>query len=214
MDVDFDPEDPGHGSAAFSTYQARILRDLARSEKPLAFLDLHSGARTLMVPWGNKPYESVDYPDQKRVLQAVADKMCADCAMGSNRNIIGYENPGEIIDHMYAREGIKYSMLWEVFDGFSSSLLTVGAAGASGCFSQFNPAAKEFEETVASWSSAIGVLADFVRQNVTADERSTKGAEHMRPPESSAVENTDEALAQARRSTSSRGRPLADRMTT
>ena len=83
-----------------------------------------------MTSWGARHHGNPDSADQQAILsKAQAAAKCSNmtCPIGNNCDIIDYQNPGEIIDHMYAKQGIKYSTLWEVW------------AGESGCLSQFNP---------------------------------------------------------------------------
>jgi len=163
MDVDFEAGGD-HGAAPFSTYQARILRRLAADEKPLAYVDLHSGFNSLMVPWGSRSYTTADYPDQKKLLDRVAKGSCPKCKMGSNCKVIGYRNPGEIIDHMYQKQGIKYSTLWEIYNGKDES----------NCLEYFNPLEKKaYDATVARWTRALQTFTHGVRRNVKVGERST-----------------------------------------
>jgi len=163
MDVDFKLASD-HGTAPFSTYQARILRSLAESERPVAYVDLHSGARSLMVSWGAREATSKDFPDQRRLLEVVKKAHCPDCAIGSNMKVIGYQNPGEILDHMYAVQGIKYSTLWEVYEGDDTN----------SCSSYFNPPVALFEKTVEDWSGALRAFGRLVRETVESDERSSE----------------------------------------
>lgn len=169
MEVDFEPDVDNHGPKPFSTYQARLLRDIAREESPLAYVDLHSGAKSLMVSWGARYGVTPDYPDQRKLFQVVQQGFCEDCEMGSNRVVIAYMNQGEIIDHMYAVEGIKYSTLWEVYQGLGS------------CFSMFNPPAAELLQVVDNWAGALQQFAQLVGVRVSRDERSTPGALDMDP---------------------------------
>lgn len=163
MDVDFEASGD-HGAAPFSTYQARILRRLAADEKPLAYVDLHSGFHSLMVPWGSRSYTTADYPDQKRLLDQVAKSSCPKCEIGSNCKVIGYRNPGEIIDHMYQKQGIKHSTLWEIYDGKDEA----------NCLEYFNPLdKKEYDATVARWTRALQTFTHGVRRNVKVGEHST-----------------------------------------
>lgn len=163
MDVDFEPSE-GHGSHPFSTYQTRVLRGLAESERPLAYVDLHSGYNSLMVPWGSKEYTTPDFPAQRRLLDEVSSKSCPECEIGSNCKVIGYRNPGEIMDHMYQIAGIKYSTLWEIFEGSDSSK----------CLDYFNPMDRDvFHSTVHRWTQAVTYVGQFVRDHVGIAERST-----------------------------------------
>merc|ERR1719152_568291 len=86
MDVDWGKgEKQNWGARPFSAYQSRILRDIAIEKKPHAFVDLHTGARTLMTSWGYKPGTDPDFKAQKKVLDIIRDKHCSDCRIGSNR---------------------------------------------------------------------------------------------------------------------------------
>lgn len=152
------------GEKPFSTYQARILRDLAAKDKYTGFIDLHTGARSLMTSWGFKPMTDPDFGDQKKVLDIIQKKHCPDCEIGSNRVVIGYENPGEVIDHMYAVAGIKYTSLWEIYDGHSSD-----------CIRNFNAADDEYEESVNNWSNALLTFGQYIHTSVGVNERSNPG---------------------------------------
>jgi hypothetical protein len=174
MDVDFRPSSD-HGEIAFSTYQTRILRSIASEESPLAYVDLHSGARSLMVSWGARDGVTPDYPDQANLLEKIRGGYCTDCEIGSNRLVIDYINEGEIIDHMYAKQRIKYSTLWEVYKG---------STGLE-CETLFNPPKHELKAVADNWADALLEFARLVDTNVNGDERSIEGALQMEaiPPE-------------------------------
>jgi|Transcript_94289 hypothetical protein len=162
MDVDFEASE-GHGPRPFSTYQTRVLRSLAEKEKPLAYVDLHSGYNSLMVPWGSREYTTPDFPAQRRLLDEVSSKSCPKCEIGSNCKVIGYRNPGEIMDHMYQVAGIKYSTLWEIYQGNENG----------SCIDYFNPTTRDvFHSTVGRWTQAVKSVAHYVRDNVGISERS------------------------------------------
>jgi hypothetical protein len=145
MDVDFEAGD-GHGPRPFSTYQARILRRLAEAEQPLAYVDLHSGFQSLMVPWGSREYTSPDYSAQQHLLEEISAQTCPRCPIGSNCKVIGYRNPGEIMDHMYHTQRIKYSTLWEIYQG----------QGREDCLELFNPLEyNAFNSTLTQWTKAL-----------------------------------------------------------
>jgi len=165
MDVDWGRgEKQDWGEKPFSTYQARILRDVAAEHKPQAFVDLHTGAESLMTSWGYKPKTNPDFPDQKKVLDLIKERHCPKCEIGSNRIVIAYPNPGEVIDHMYAKQKIKYSTLWEVYEG-----------DASDCVAQFNPPDDKYEAVVDNWSGALATFGDYMRTTVDVDERARPG---------------------------------------
>lgn len=166
MDVDWGKgAKQNWGTKPFSTYQARILRDLAAKEQPTAFVDLHSGARSLMTSWGFRPHTDPDYAAQQKSLAGVKANHCPDCEVGSNRVVIGYPNPGETIDHMYSKQNIKYTSLWEIYKGPGE------------CVQYFNPPDKELHENANNWAEALITHGSYIEKHVDASERS-------RPPES------------------------------
>lgn len=151
-----------HGSQPFSAYQSRILRDLAVSERPVAYVDLHSGAETLMVPWGQRAGVTTDFLAQSSLLQEVAAKSCPNCQIGSNRLVIDYENPGEIIDYMYARAGVKYSTLWEVFQGTLNG----------DCVSFFNPSTSQLPAVKTRWANGLHRFVELIGSDVEEGDHS------------------------------------------
>lgn len=155
-DVDYDPDDGGHPKP-FGSYQARILRDLAAKHRPLAFVDLHSCALAMMTPWGHKEQHNPDYEAQLRLLRPVKAAACPRCPLGTNRQVIGYDCPGELLDHMYAKAGVKYSYVWELFD-------------------DCNPPAPQFDGVVGNWTRGLEKLAALVDREVGAGERSAAAA--------------------------------------
>lgn len=155
------------GTAPFSTYQARVMRSVAGRHKPLAYVDLHSGARTMMTSWGFKHEVNPDYADQEKVLKAIQVRHCEDCKLGANSVTIGYDNPGEMIDHMYAKQGIKYTCLWELWRG--------EPGGHEPCIGYFNPYDGEYEKQVENWSDALLTFGAYMHTNVDASERSNPG---------------------------------------
>jgi hypothetical protein len=165
MEVDWGKgHDQNWGTKPFSMYQSRILRDLASKDNYLGYIDLHTGARSLMTSWGFKPATDPDFADQKKVLDIIKQKHCPDCEIGSNRVVIGYENPGEVIDHMYATAGIKYTSLWEIYDGDTSD-----------CIHNFNARDDEYETSVNNWSDALLSYGQYMHTSVDANERSNPG---------------------------------------
>jgi hypothetical protein len=166
-DVDWGKgEKQNWGTSAFSTYQARIMRDVAEKHKPIAYIDLHSGARSLMTSWGFQHVTDPDYPDQEKLLKVIQEGHCKDCRIGANSVTIGYDNPGEIIDHMYAKQGIKYSTLWELW---------MGGDGSEPCIGFFNPYDKHYEKQVDNWSEALFTFGGYVHTTVDSKERSNPG---------------------------------------
>merc|ERR1719359_1407337 len=164
MDVDFEAT-AGHGDKPFSTYQARVLRSIATAEKPTAYVDLHSGFHSLMVSWGSRMSTTPDYRAQNQILSKIKKKHCPECEIGSNCVVIGYHNPGEIIDHMYEKQRVKYSTLWEIYDG----------AEKDDCLAFFNPLDhQDYQETVSRWTQAVTSFAREVDTNVGMDEHSTE----------------------------------------
>lgn len=163
MDVDWGKGDKvPWGKKPFSQYQSRILKDLAQENKPVVFVDLHTGTKSLMTSWGYKHFVTSDYKDQEKMLNVIKKEHCPDCPIGPNSEIVGYENPGEVLDHMYAKEGIKYSTLWEIFGG---------KGGHNDCIPQFNPKDDEYEEQVGNWARSLLTLGDYVHANVDKDEQ-------------------------------------------
>eukprot|EP00929_Paragymnodinium_shiwhaense_P043239 TRINITY_DN22268_c0_g1_i1.p1 TRINITY_DN22268_c0_g1~~TRINITY_DN22268_c0_g1_i1.p1 ORF type:complete len:438 (-),score=125.02 TRINITY_DN22268_c0_g1_i1:63-1376(-) len=162
MEVDWGQGEPQEwGTKPFSAYQTRIMRDVAKKAQPVAYVDLHTGARSLMTSWGYKRMATSDLKDQSKLLKEVQKKHCEDCRIGPNSIVIGYGNPGEIIDHMYATQGIKYSTLWELYGG-----------GGGECIDTFNPKDDEYEKHVKNWASALFTVGDYVNTKVDATERS------------------------------------------
>eukprot|EP00927_Polykrikos_kofoidii_P046656 TRINITY_DN4081_c0_g1_i4.p1 TRINITY_DN4081_c0_g1~~TRINITY_DN4081_c0_g1_i4.p1 ORF type:complete len:410 (+),score=69.12 TRINITY_DN4081_c0_g1_i4:85-1314(+) len=161
MDVDWGKgETQPWGTHAFSTYQARILRDLAAKEKPLAYVDLHTGSKDLMTPYGYKRAIPSDFKDVKVLLDRLRDKYCPDCEIGPNSVVIRYPNPGEIIDHMYVKQKIKYTSLWEIWKGQDET----------DCIEYFNPPDHLLQANTDIWASALAEVGDFVRHEVGVDE--------------------------------------------
>jgi len=117
-----------------------------------------------MTSWGFKPQTDPDFKDQKKVLDIIKEKYCQDCEIGSNRVVIGYENPGEVIDHMYGTAGIKYSTLWEIYDGSQSD-----------CIKNFNAPDNEYEESVNNWSNALLTFGQYIHESVGEHEHSNPG---------------------------------------
>lgn len=192
MDVDWGKGEPqAWGEKPFSTYQARILRDLAAKEKPVAYIDLHTGARSLMTSWGYRPSTDPDFADQDKVLKIIQKNYCPDCDIGSNRVVIGYTNPGEVIDHMYEKQKIKYSTLWEVY------------AGDGDCVENFNPPDSKYTEVTQNWANAIMTFGDYVHTSVDPNEHSHPGsladsdAEDPRGPFNEAEDDGEDSSSSA-----------------
>eukprot|EP00971_Amphidinium_carterae_P231177 4587725-Amphidinium_carterae.1 len=172
MDVDWGQGAVEHpGRQPFSTYQTRIMRDLAAEHHPLAFVDMHSGRRELLTSWGYQHSKSPDFSAQRKPLDVIKAQHCPDCAVGAGWETIGYESPGEIIDHMYLKEGIKYATLWEIYED---------EAQVGDCVLFFNPADRSYEEVVSNWTAALFSLADYIAQRVHVGDHSSAWLQHQR----------------------------------
>jgi len=165
MDVDW-----GRGVATnpgltpFSTYQTRILRDLAAELQPLAFVDIHSGRRELITSWGYQHTENPDFGAQREPLDLIKAQHCPDCVIGAGWETIGYESPGEIIDHMYLKQGIKHATLWEIYEDSDHE---------GDCVLFFNPTDTAYDEVVSNWTAALFAYGRFVAQRVRVGDRSS-----------------------------------------
>lgn len=161
------------GPHPFSAFQTRVLRDLAAAEKPLSYVDLHStstsGGRSLMTSWGFQPATDPDFGDQSKMLETIQRTHCPDCAIGSNRIVIHYPNPGEMIDHMYKKQAIKYSTLWEIYAPSSGRSET-------DCRLMYNALHDEYDKEVANWASAVEALGRYVLGHVSPSERSSSSS--------------------------------------
>eukprot|EP00929_Paragymnodinium_shiwhaense_P014233 TRINITY_DN122124_c0_g1_i1.p1 TRINITY_DN122124_c0_g1~~TRINITY_DN122124_c0_g1_i1.p1 ORF type:complete len:407 (+),score=79.98 TRINITY_DN122124_c0_g1_i1:59-1279(+) len=189
MDVDWGQgESQDWGPAPFSSFQARLLQQLASRLKPLAYIDLHSGSRSLMTSWGFKAAATPDFQDQRRLLEVVRRKHCQDCDVGPNSVVMGYKNPGEVIDHMYDKEGIKYSSLWEVYRG---------NAPMEDCLSFFNPPDPAYDALTDNWAEALITVAHFVDQEVSADERPRRQRPRAAARRMTFVQNSLQAVVTA-----------------
>ncbi|CAK0880436.1 unnamed protein product, partial [Prorocentrum cordatum] len=143
-----------HGTAPFSAYQARVIRAVAERHQWDAFVDLHSGARSLNLPYGRRAEGSSDLQEQLRALEGVRS-FCPDCRQGPARAVMGYDNPGQLMDWMYEDRGVKYSYVWEVF------------AATGLCAPHFNPvSAGEPDRLVEQWCGALAALGEYVLEQV------------------------------------------------
>ncbi|CAE8688330.1 unnamed protein product [Polarella glacialis] len=139
-----------HGLSPFSAYQARVIREIAMRHEWDAFLDLHSGNLSLNLPFGHTFGGSKDLQEQLRALEGVR-KLCPECIAGPSRDVMKYDNPGQLTDWMYQDRGVVYSYVWEVFS----------APGT--CAPHFNPSAEsELDATVDRWGSMVAALGEFV----------------------------------------------------
>jgi hypothetical protein len=108
------------GTSPLSTFEARVIDNLASNPslgKPSVYLDLHSGARTIMTPWAFINGKSNEYDKQFKILNIIKDTFCEDCQIGPNSVTIGYAGAGSALDSMFLNRKIKYSMLWETYVG-------------------------------------------------------------------------------------------------
>lgn len=142
-----------HGMGPFSAYQARILRAVAESRSWAAFVDLHSGALSLNFPFGHREGGNPKQAEQLRSLKSVR-ALCPQCLVGPTREVMRYDNPGQMADWMYEDRGVTYSFVWEVYR--SSGL----------CASHFNPTDKaELAAVVERWCCAVAALGEYVLQH-------------------------------------------------
>jgi len=168
MDVDFIAQNE-HGPYPFSTYQARVMKHLAESEKPLAYIDIHSGTTAMTSPWGARHGEPPDYPAQKRMLAELKRNFypplfnSAALKVGRWGSVMTYGMQGAVMDHMYAKQGIKHSMLWEVWGDDDTP--------EKDCDVVFNPPAHTLFDVVDHWGKALQHAALYVYENVTVDAR-------------------------------------------
>merc|ERR1719171_888804 len=120
-----------------------------------------------MTSWGYQNSTDPDYADQEKLLKFIQQRHCADCRVGPNGVTIGYPCSGEVLDHMYAKQGIKYSTLWEMY---------LGGEQDSDCVHRFNPTDDKYRDTVDVWANALLSVGEYVQTNVDPTEHSKPNA--------------------------------------
>ena len=84
-------------------------------------------------------------------------KLCPNCKAGVSREVMRYDNPGQLEDWMYEERGVVYSYVWELYS----------AKGL--CAPHFNPSGEE--ELAAEkerWSRAMAALGRYVLDNAAS----------------------------------------------
>jgi hypothetical protein len=156
---DWSSETEGAGNKPLSTFQLRVLDQLAATSQLSVFVDLHTGPptpgvpeRALAHPWGARKRANPDETQQHQLLAQVRRLHCTDCGIGSSLAMNGYEQRGAVLDHMYSKHKIKNSFLWEIF----------GNASADGCVEQFNPSDGQLDTNLNTWAGALFTIGDFI----------------------------------------------------
>eukprot|EP00931_Biecheleriopsis_adriatica_P050285 TRINITY_DN29106_c0_g1_i1.p1 TRINITY_DN29106_c0_g1~~TRINITY_DN29106_c0_g1_i1.p1 ORF type:complete len:404 (-),score=79.28 TRINITY_DN29106_c0_g1_i1:266-1441(-) len=144
-----------HGTAPFSSYQARVIREVALRQTWDVFVDLHSGALALNAPFGHRWGGSSDLQEQLRAVEE-AKRFCPECKSGPLRDVMRYDNPGMLLDWMYQERGTKYAYLWEVFSGKGL------------CAAHYNPVEQSsFDEVLDRWTLMLATLGEYLFDSST-----------------------------------------------
>lgn len=148
---DYDPEEEFPGDRPFSEPEAEMLRALAASFRPHAWVNVHSGMEALFMPYDHRA-EVPEGPGPTAalaILQELNRTACGGrCAVGSGGKAVGYLAHGTATDYMYEVLHVPMPFTWEIY----------GDEGApySECFRMFNPSgAEEVRAVVDAWAAAF-----------------------------------------------------------
>ena len=152
---DYDPAEEYPGRAPGSEPETRVVRALARTLRPHAWVNVHSGMRALFTAYDH--VARVPRGPAARASLAILARLNAracrgQCAVGSGGKSVGYLAHGTATDHMYATQGVPVAYTWEIYGDETADF--------DDCFRMFNPLGKEqFDGVVRDWVRAsLGVL--------------------------------------------------------
>jgi len=125
-----------HGTGAFSEPESQVIKEVAEKFKPKVFVDVHSGDRTMMMPYSYITELCANHQEMDSLLQAVNGAVFA-----SNKVKTGaasrtldppYTAAGTTIDFMYEKMGVPFAFTFEIFSGvrtISNIMTSVGGSG-------------------------------------------------------------------------------------
>lgn len=161
------PEEEKPGTAAFSEPETRLMHVLGMHFKPHVYVAVHSGDRTLVVPWdsGRAPAPS-NMQDMHFVTNAVKDEHCPECRIGTAGSLFNYRAFGTSVDFMHGVLGVPIAFTVEVFGDNNAKY--------DDCVRLFNPPSSDYEGIVEAWSSAFTTIS--VAAHKTSSVRAALGA--------------------------------------
>eukprot|EP00884_Botryococcus_braunii_P007354 jgi/Botrbrau1/1661/Bobra.116_2s0005.1 len=102
------------GKKPFSEAESRVVKLIAETVRPRAYVNLHSGEWAMYVPWDSKRELAPDLPaDTLEVLEKM--NIFCECMNGAAGKVAGYLAFGSSMDYMYVKEHVPYSLTFEVF---------------------------------------------------------------------------------------------------
>jgi len=118
------------GPGAFSEPESKLIRDIAKEFNPTVFVDVHSGARTMMIPYSFKAEFCKDDANMMQVIDTVVGEVFPQRPVkkGAAGATIGYTASGTTIDYVYEVLNIPYAFTYEIFSGSGNSLVSHAAA--------------------------------------------------------------------------------------
>ncbi|KAK9841020.1 hypothetical protein WJX81_006161 [Elliptochloris bilobata] len=182
------------GPKPFSEPESRVVRLVAETARPQAYVALHSGEYALYAPWDSEAALAPDLPDDLEAVLGKLNTYCQ-CMHGAAGAVAGYLAYGSSMDYMYTRLQVRYPLTFEVYgpDGlgktakgghprrrlaatadaertaFGTGGGSAGAEASADCIRDYNPTTPaEYQEVVSRWLATLLVLADHLAAHPAA----------------------------------------------
>ncbi|KAK9810511.1 hypothetical protein WJX72_012011 [[Myrmecia] bisecta] len=166
------------GAAALSEPEARIIKHIAETHRPQAYVTMHSGEYALYVPWDSEKAVAPNLPEG---VDDLLDKMnvYCQCMHGSGGEVAGYLAFGTSMDYMYSELFVPYPLTVEVYGPDGLGTLEKGGhprrllassgqpdsplGGSDKCFTDYNPPTQEeYQKVVFTWIGALLAFAGHI----------------------------------------------------
>jgi hypothetical protein len=122
-----------HGAGAFSEPESQVIRDIGDTFKPKVFVDVHSGDRTMMMPYSYITKQCASFAEMDNLLKSVNAGAFASNPVKTGAASLTLDPPytaaGTTIDYMYEKKAIPYTYTFEIFSGVRTISNVVNAVG-------------------------------------------------------------------------------------
>ena len=150
------------GTEAMSEAETRATDALIQMSTPHILLNVHSGAKKILLPYDQIAEELPPrYGLMVRLAKLARSKTCPECMVGKS-SLMLYEVGGTLMDHAIIHRKVPVVYTLEVYDpGDTDYTVTDEDLTAEQCMRWFNPqAGDEYAEVVHQWIDFIVTMAE------------------------------------------------------